>query len=145
MFNDNNVEIFAQLRPPPQVRLDVTETAGLTVRGDARRPVIRKEDKMAFPTQEYSFDARTLNTVNEVGAVYGLFRPNPTRPNYFICLYVGETNNLRRRLFEHYNNPPVAGITHFFVEVVADFRQRAQREKQLIAELKPIGNQTRGG
>jgi hypothetical protein len=100
---------------------------------------------MPFPMKEYSFDFATLNTVNEVGAVYGLFRPNPSRPNFYFCLYVGETNNLRRRLFEHYNNPPVAGITHFFVEVASDFRQREQREKQLIAEFNPIGNQTRGG
>jgi hypothetical protein len=100
---------------------------------------------MPFPPREYAFDFSTLLTVNEVGAVYGLFRPNPYRPNSYDCLYVGETDNLRRRLFEHYNNPPVAGVTHFFVEVVATERQRKLREKQLIAEFNPPGNRTRGG
>jgi hypothetical protein len=100
---------------------------------------------MPFPTKEYAFNYATLLTVNEIGAVYGLFKPNPTRPGYFIPLYVGETDNLRRRLFEHYNNPPIAGITHFFVEISPIERQRLIREKQLIAEFNPPGNKTGGG
>ena len=82
---------------------------------------------MPFPNREYGFDYSTLLTIREVGAVYGLFEPDPHRPGFYICLYVGETDNLRRRLFEHYNNPPVGGVTHFF------------------AEINPIGNRTRGG
>lgn len=100
---------------------------------------------MPFPNTEYAFNAVTLNAVNEVGAVYGLFRANPLRPNSYDCLYVGETDNLRRRLCEHFNNPPIAGITHFFAEVLGTERQRCLRERQLIAEFNPPGNRTRGG
>jgi hypothetical protein len=100
---------------------------------------------MPFPAKEYLFDIPTLNTVKGIGAAYGLFRPDPNRPGFFLCLYVGETDNLRRRLFEHYNNPPIYGVTHFFVEVAVIERQRKQREKELIAEFNPPGNRTRGG
>lgn len=100
---------------------------------------------MPFPKQEYAFNLNTLLTVKEIGAVYGLFKSNPIRPGYFVPLYVGETDNLRRRLLEHYNNPPVAGATHFFAEISPVERQRLVREQQLIAEFNPIGNKTLGG
>jgi hypothetical protein len=100
---------------------------------------------MPFPNQEYRFNTPTLNTVKEIGAVYGLFIADRSRPNFYNCLYVGETDNLRRRLFEHFNDPPIYGATHFFVEVTATERQRKQREKELIAEFNPPGNRTRGG
>jgi hypothetical protein len=100
---------------------------------------------MPFPNQEYAFTYATLLTVKEIGAVYGLFSRNLYRPNVYDCLYVGETDNLRRRLLEHHNNPPIAGITHFFVEVSPVERQRKWREEQLVAEFKPPGNRTRGG
>jgi|SRR5580693_5455869 hypothetical protein len=98
-----------------------------------------------FSGNSYSFDPLTLRTVNEVGATYGLFQPIPSRPGYFTCLYVGQTNNLRTRLYEHYNNPPVIGATHFFAEVISTEQQRKLRERQLIAEFNPVGNKTRGG
>jgi hypothetical protein len=101
--------------------------------------------KLPFSGNEYAFNVPTLNTVYEVGAVYGLFRPNPLRPGYYNCLYVGQTDNLRRRLAEHYNNPPIAGVTHFFAEVITNQQQRSQRERQLIAEFNPPGNHTSGG
>ena len=44
--------------------------------------------------------------------VYGLFSWSP---NGFVCRYVGKTDNLRRRLAEHYRNPPASGITHYWV------------------------------
>jgi hypothetical protein len=100
---------------------------------------------MPFQSTVYAFDLATLNTVNEVRAVYGLFSANRYRPGFYDCLYVGETDNLRRRLAEHYNNPPIFGITHFFVEVTSTQQQRKQREMQLIAEFNPPGNRTRGG
>ena len=87
----------------------------------------------------------TLNTVYGVGAVYGLFAADRFHPNSYTCLYVGQTDNLRRRLAEHYDNPPIAGITHFFAEVITTQQQRNQREKQLIAEFNPPANYTRGG
>jgi hypothetical protein len=100
---------------------------------------------MPFSGSAFSFDIFTLRTVNEVGAVYGLFTPTPGRPNFFTCLYVGQTGNLRDRLYEHFNAPPISGVTHFFAEVVGTDQQRRLREKQLIAEFNPPGNRTRGG
>jgi hypothetical protein len=100
---------------------------------------------MPFNGNRYSFDASTLRTVNQVGAVYGLFTPAILRPGYFTCLYVGQTNDLRARLYEHFNNPPIAGVTHFYAEVITTEQQRKLRERQLITEFAPRGNKTRGG
>lgn len=44
---------------------------------------------MPFPNNTYSFNEATLKTVNEVGAIYGLFSPIINRPGYYTCLYVG--------------------------------------------------------
>jgi hypothetical protein len=100
---------------------------------------------MPFSGNAFSFNVPTLNTINEIGAVYGLFKPTPFRPGYFTCLYVGQTNNLRTRLADHFRNPPIAGITHFFAEVATTDMQRRVREIALIAEFNPVGNKTRGG
>jgi hypothetical protein len=100
---------------------------------------------MPFSGNAYNFDVSTLNTIYEVGAVYGLFAADHYRPGFYNCLYVGQTDNLRRRLAEHYNNPPIVGITHFFAEVISTQRQRTQREIELIAEFNPPGNSTSGG
>jgi hypothetical protein len=94
---------------------------------------------MPFSGQIYFFNQWVIATANEVGAVYGLFKPS-LRAGYVDCLYVGKTDNLRRRLAEHLNNPPVAGITHWFAEVHATELQRTLREAQLIAEFQPPGN-----
>lgn len=100
---------------------------------------------MPFKSREYLFNRLTINQVSEVGAVYGLFQPTPFRPGFYTCLYVGQTNNLRARLCEHLNNPPIVGVTHFFAEGITTELQRKLREKQLIAEFSPRGNKTRGG
>ena len=94
---------------------------------------------MPFSGTHYAFSRAVVNTVYEIGAVYGLFRYSP-QTRMFYCLYVGETDNLRRRLSEHLNNPPTAGITHFFDETYASATQRRQRETALIAEFQPVGN-----
>ena len=94
---------------------------------------------MPFGGNAYGFNRQTLLTVNEVGAVYGLFQWNAAR-NVYECLYVGQTDNLRRRLGEHFNNPPIAGSTHFFAEVVTTQLQRDIREQELITEFNPPGN-----
>jgi hypothetical protein len=42
-------------------------------------------------------------------------------------------------MLEHYKNPPIIGVTHFFAEAIATEEQRKQREKELIcAHRKPI-------
>jgi hypothetical protein len=85
-----------------------------------------------FNSTEYSFNLLTIATVNEVGATYGLFMPTPGRPGFYTCLYVGQTYNLRTRLYEHYSNPQINGVTHFFAEVITTEQQRKLREKQLL-------------
>jgi hypothetical protein len=101
-----------------------------------RREEVRE---IPFNGNAYAFNNPTLDTVYEVGGVYGLFRYNPFTFIYE-CLYVGMTDNLRRRLAEHFNNPPIAGITHFFAEAWSTAKQRQQREAELIREFNPPGN-----
>jgi hypothetical protein len=92
-----------------------------------------------FSGNAYAFNKPTIETVYEVGGVYGLFHYNPYTFIYE-NLYVGLTDNLRRRLTEHFNNPPIAGVTHFFAEAWATAQQRNQREAELIQEFNPPGN-----
>ena len=92
-----------------------------------------------FSGSAFGFNKPTIDTVYEVGGVYGLFHYNPYTFIYE-CLYVGLTDNLRRRLSEHFNNPPIAGATHFFAEAWISAKQRAQREAELIKEFNPPGN-----
>jgi hypothetical protein len=94
---------------------------------------------MPFNYGPYFFMGAGIDGMDEVGAVYGLFKPS-LRQGYFDCLYVGETDNLRRRLSEHFNNPPVAGITHFFAERWDNTMQRRAREMELIREFNPPAN-----
>jgi len=94
---------------------------------------------MPFAGNAFHFNEPTIGTIRTDGGVYGLFRYNPFTLKYE-CLYVGMTDNLQRRLTEHFNNPPIAGITHFFGEVWTTAQQRADREFQLIREFNPPGN-----
>ena len=94
---------------------------------------------MPFGGQAYPFNSIVVAGLNEVGAVYGLFQYSPATGIYH-CQYVGQTDNLRRRLQEHLSNPPVAGLTHFFAETYSSVAQRLARESALIAEFQPIGN-----
>jgi excinuclease UvrABC nuclease subunit len=91
-------------------------------------------------TTAYNFDQATVNYVLEVGGVYGLAQPNPARLGWYFILYVGKSGNLRERLQSHLNNPPVAGITHFFADRVDGEAARTLREASLIAEFSPAGN-----
>ena len=76
----------------------------------------------------------------------GLFKADlPFRPDHYTCLLVGQTNDLRTRLLEHYNNPSSTGVTHFFAEASATEQQRKLREQELIAEFNPPGNKPNGG
>lgn len=93
---------------------------------------------MPFTGSIYRFDDATINRVNEVGGVYGLLAQ--TASNNYVARYVGLGENLRRRLREHFNNPPITGITHFIFEAHPNAIARAQRERALIREFNPPGN-----
>ena len=97
--------------------------------------------KMPFQnTVAYHFNERTINTIIEGGGVYGLARPRLSHSGYYTILYVGKSGNLRERLRSHLNNPPTAGVTHFFTEAIQAEAPRTRREVQLITEFDPIGN-----
>jgi excinuclease UvrABC nuclease subunit len=95
---------------------------------------------MPFAYGPFNFSEAGISSINAVGGVYGLARPQPFNPGYYTILYVGKTNELPKRLREHLNNPPVAGITHFFAEAISTEAARTQREYTLIQEFKPVGN-----
>lgn len=100
---------------------------------------------MPFSGSCQSFDSSALKMLNNIGAVYGLFKTDlPFRPDHYTCLCVGQTNDLRTRMLDHYNNPPIIGVTHFFAEASPTEQQRKLREKELIAEFNPPGNKTSG-
>lgn len=92
-----------------------------------------------FSGNAFAFNRPTIETINEISGVYGLFQYNSWTQKHE-NLYVGETDNLRRRLSEHFNNPPIAGVTHFFAEAWSTAAQRKQREAALIREFNPPGN-----
>ncbi len=98
---------------------------------------------MPFSGNCHTFDSSTLKALNDDGSVYGLFKVDlPFRPDHYTCLFVGQTNDLRARLLEHYSHPSIAGVTHFFAEASATEEQRNPRERELIAEFNPPGNKT---
>jgi hypothetical protein len=111
-----------------------------SIEADAERTT-----KMPFSGNCHSFDSSTLKVLNDDGSVYGLFREDlPFRPDHYSCLFVGQTNDLRARLLEHYNDPSISGVTHFFAEASATEQQRKLREKELIAEFNPAANKSSG-
>jgi len=100
---------------------------------------------MPFSGDCRSFDPPTLHALNDVGSVYGLFKTDlPFRPDHYTCLFVGETDDLKTRLLEHYEHPSITGVTHFFAEASSTEQQRKPRERDLIAEFNPPGNRTIG-
>jgi hypothetical protein len=100
---------------------------------------------MPFSGNCQSFDSATLKVLSDVGSVYGLFKTDlPFRPDHYTCLFVGQTDDLRAQLLEHYNHPSIAGVTHFFAEASATEPERELRHKELIAEFNPPGNRTSG-
>lgn len=94
---------------------------------------------LPFKNAVFAFDKQTIERVLEQAGVYGLFYWNSATHSYH-CLYVGQSDNLRRRLAEHYNNPPIAGATHVFAELWSNAQQRLNRESELIREFNPPGN-----
>lgn len=96
---------------------------------------------MPFATNSnYSFDAQTVTRVApSQSGVYGIYN------QYW--QYVGETNDIARRLLEHLNETgtPLArsGATRFTFELCAA-NARIQRQNALILELRPSCNQKLG-
>ena len=92
---------------------------------------------MAFTDKtDYTFNANW----NVVAGVYGIMNSQKQ------MIYIGETDNLRRRMAEH-----KADTTHcmhryapsiVWVERIALETQRRTREQQLIGEYRPPCNQT---
>lgn len=95
---------------------------------------------MPFQYGPYRFNQAGINSMTEGGGVYGLAKQTLANLNRYTILYVGKTGNLRKRLQEHFNNPPATGITHFFAEAHPTDAARAQREYLLIQEFKPVAN-----
>jgi excinuclease UvrABC nuclease subunit len=56
---------------------------------------------LPFANNAFAFDKQNIERVYEKPGVYGLFYWNPLT-RLFHCLYVGQSDNLRRRLAEHY-------------------------------------------
>lgn len=98
---------------------------------------------MPFSGNCNSFDSSNLEVLNNNPAVYGLFKRDlPFRSHHSICLHVGRTDGLRTSMLEHYNHPPIADVTNFFVETTTPEEQQVGRQEELIREFNPIGNQT---
>jgi hypothetical protein len=85
------------------------------------------------------FDESIVNAV-EGGGVYGLATKRSPTHDEFVVLYVGMASNLKERLRHQLNNPPIAGISHFFFERIDNEAERVKRERKLLLELMPVGN-----
>jgi hypothetical protein len=94
---------------------------------------------MPFAYGPYVFSDAGINGVKDVGGVYGLAQ-RQILGNSYVILYVGKTDSLPTRLRAHLNNPPAAGITHFFAEAITTDAARTQREFALIQEFLPLAN-----
>ena len=97
-----------------------------------------------------------------MASLYNSGRPSrqapPNKPGEYrwinkksnVIVYVGETNNLRRRMLEHERSEkPVSRETHYFEWKKADGRfsvdKRRQHEKDKICLHKPLLNKVAGG
>jgi len=84
------------------------------------------------------YDFWTTNW-KEVGGVYGLLDSGGG------VIYVGQTNDLKRRMSEHQSDDDHCihprGVKSVIVEVIASERERLAREQELIHEYDPPCNQ----
>lgn len=96
---------------------------------------------MPWNGQNLSFTRTAIiNSVPNLSGVYAIWRQNE-------WIYVGETNDLQRRLLEHLDgdNRCITGRapTNCGFELVSS-AQRVQRQNALILELSPTCNQRLG-
>lgn len=91
-------------------------------------------------TSHYNYDPQTVaRIVPSQSGVYGIFNRQ--------WQYVGETNDLRRRLLEHLNEtgtPLSRSASTGFTFELCPAQSRVQRQNILIAELGPVCNQMFG-
>lgn len=71
----------------------------------------------------------------------------PNSPGVYLLLsyegnvnYVGKSNELRRRLMEHYNDEDVPGVRHFMCYQTYSTRDAEILERQLLNEYDPPYN-----
>jgi predicted GIY-YIG superfamily endonuclease len=96
---------------------------------------------MAFQNPGFLFNrASILQHAPSASGVYGLWTATS-------WIYVGESNDIQRRLLEHFNGDNVlitrAAPTSFGFELSGAF-QRVARQNALILELRPFCNQILG-
>ena len=96
---------------------------------------------MPFPRGGFAFTETKITQIAPTGSgVYGILNSEK-------WIYVGETNNLQRRLLEHLNETGTcikkAGPTLFTWES-SEAANRVTRQDNLILELKPACNQRLG-
>jgi hypothetical protein len=89
----------------------------------------------------YNFDTGSIASfAPAMSGVYAIYRPN-------FWIYIGESNDIRRRLTEHLNESGTCikrqMPTGFSYELWPE-GQRVTRQNQLIAELNPSCNQMMG-
>lgn len=97
---------------------------------------------MPWGGKNFNWDrASIINNTPSASGVYAIWRPNQ-------WIYVGETNDLQRRLLEHFDGGnhriTQASPTGFGFELVSGDAARINRQNALILELKPSANQILG-
>lgn len=95
---------------------------------------------MAYTGKAYTWNAATLNTFNEVGGVYWVAQLPKTPGGDYPVIYVGRTDNFKRRLAEHYNDKTHClwgyAPSHVFAEVISTEVGRIARETAEIRAYK---------
>ena len=98
---------------------------------------------MPFSHGPYDFTPAGIGNMNEVAGVYGITNDK------LQMIYIGQTDNLRRRLGEHYNDNKDCiwkySPKKHYAEVVSGGEQaRKKREAELIREFNypPCNKQT---
>ncbi|OLE51127.1 MAG: hypothetical protein AUG51_24105 [Acidobacteria bacterium 13_1_20CM_3_53_8] len=97
-----------------------------------------QKDKISMFTNQQVYDLS--NTVwNEVPAAYGIFN------RQMQIIYIGQTDNLKRRMAEHQCNLLHCmhryGPTYVLAEVIYNEATRCARERELILAYRPPCNQ----
>jgi excinuclease UvrABC nuclease subunit len=93
---------------------------------------------MPFNSQRFNF----AGNWNEVGGVYGITNASGQ------LIYIGSTDNFRRRMNEHQNDSDHLmhqyGPVYAYAEAIPSELRRLLREQELISEYGPPCNQKVG-